>query len=136
MNQITAGTIPIRRTAVRVVERPAPPRWLKKATKRKEKQIRWKRIADEILNDKIVYKGKACTDLVFVFRKNAEKIIRWSKQGKRMIMTYRSCPVMCLEPIQDNVVDKDGPFLQLDGIAAGKKENLNNQEMDKIIYGQ
>ncbi len=73
---------------------------------------------------------------VLEFRKNAEKIIRWSKQGKRMIMTYRGRPVIRLEPIKDDVVDNDDPFLQLDGIAAGKKENLSNQEMDKIIYGQ
>lgn len=62
---------------------------------------------------------------VLEFRKNAGKIIRWSKQGKGMIMTYRGRPVMRLEPIHDDVVDKDDPFLQLDGIAAGKIENCN-----------
>lgn len=70
------------------------------------------------------------------FRKNAQKIIRWSKQGKRMIMTYRGRPVMRLEPIQDEVIDKEDPFLQLEGIAKGAKEDLNNQEMDTIIYGR
>ena len=73
---------------------------------------------------------------VLEFRKNAEKIIRWSRQGKRMIMTYRGRPVIRLEPIQDDVVDRDDPFLQLEGIAEGKKENLSNQQMDEIIYGQ
>ncbi len=33
------------------------------------------------------------------FRKNAAKIIRWSKQGKRMIITYRGRPAIRLEPI-------------------------------------
>jgi len=73
---------------------------------------------------------------VLEFRKDAEKIIRWSKQGKRMIMTYRGRPVIRLEPILDDTVDKNDPFLQLDGIAVGKKENLSNQQMDEIIYGQ
>ena len=73
---------------------------------------------------------------VLEFRKNAEKIIRWSKQGKRMIMTYRGRPVMRLEPIQDDAVDKDDPFLLLDGIADGKKEDLSNRQMDEIIYGK
>ena len=73
---------------------------------------------------------------VLEFRKNAEKIIQWSKQGKRMIMTYRGHPVMRLEPIKDDVVDSADPFLLLDGIADGKKENLSNQKMDQIIYEQ
>ena len=73
---------------------------------------------------------------VLEFRKNAEKIIRWSRQGKRMVMTYRGRPVMRLEPIQDDTVSEDDPFLQLDGIAVGKKENLTNRQMDEIIYGQ
>lgn len=72
---------------------------------------------------------------VLEFRKNAEKIIRWSRQGKRMIMTYRGRPVMRLEPIQDDVVGNDDPFLQLDGIAVGEKENLTNRQIDEIIYG-
>ncbi|MFQ5686473.1 MAG: type II toxin-antitoxin system Phd/YefM family antitoxin [Candidatus Scalindua sp.] len=73
---------------------------------------------------------------ILEFRKNAEKIIRWSKQGKRMIMTYRGRPVIRLEPILDDAIDKDDPFLQLDGIAVGENENLSNQQMDEIIYGQ
>lgn len=73
---------------------------------------------------------------VLEFRKNAEKIINWSRQGKRMVMTYRGQPVMRLEPIQYDVVGKDDPFLQLDGIAIGEKENLTNRQMDEIIYDQ
>jgi antitoxin (DNA-binding transcriptional repressor) of toxin-antitoxin stability system len=72
---------------------------------------------------------------VLEFRKNAEKIIRWSRQGKRMVMTYRGRPVMRLEPIQDDTVSEDDPFLQLDGIAVGEKENLTNRQIDEIIYG-
>lgn len=37
------------------------------STKNKEKEIRWKRTAGEILNDGYVYSGKACTDLVVLF---------------------------------------------------------------------
>lgn len=73
---------------------------------------------------------------VLEFRKNAEKIIQLSKQGKRMIMTYRGQPVMRLEPIQEDGIDKDDPFLQLDGIAVKKNENLSNRKMDEIIYDE
>ena len=52
-----------------------------------------------------------------------------------MIMTYCERPVMRLEPMQDDVVGKDDPFLQPDGIAVGEKENLTNRQMDEIIYG-
>ena len=73
---------------------------------------------------------------VLEFRKNAEKIIRWSRQGKRMVMTYRGRPVMRLEPVSQNKVNNDDPILQLDGIASGKKTRLSNREMDEIIYGK
>jgi antitoxin (DNA-binding transcriptional repressor) of toxin-antitoxin stability system len=72
---------------------------------------------------------------VLEFRKNAEKIIRWSRQGKRMVMTYRGRPVIRLEPVAHDKVNEDDPFLQLDGIVAGKKTRLNNRQMDEIIYG-
>jgi antitoxin (DNA-binding transcriptional repressor) of toxin-antitoxin stability system len=72
---------------------------------------------------------------VLEFRKNAEKFIRWSRQGKRMLMTYRGRPVMRLEPVEKDKVGKDDPFLQLDGIAGGKKERLSNREIDGIVYG-
>jgi antitoxin (DNA-binding transcriptional repressor) of toxin-antitoxin stability system len=68
------------------------------------------------------------------FRKNAEKIIRCSRQGQKMIMTYRGRPVMRLEPILDETINNDDPFLQLDGIAIGKTEKLSNRQMDDIIY--
>jgi hypothetical protein len=69
------------------------------------------------------------------FRKNADKIIRWSRQGKRMVMTYRGRPVMRLEPVVDESISDDDPFLRLDGIIEGKRESLDNKEMDGIIYG-
>jgi antitoxin (DNA-binding transcriptional repressor) of toxin-antitoxin stability system len=75
------------------------------------------------------------TVTVLEFRKNAEKIIRWSRQGKRMVMTYRGRPVMRLEPVVQDKVNTDDPFLKLDGIVTGKKSRLTNREMDEIIYG-
>ncbi|MCX6745230.1 MAG: transglutaminase domain-containing protein [Candidatus Parcubacteria bacterium] len=36
-------------------------------TKKHADSIQWKRTASEILNDKYVYKGKACSDLAIVF---------------------------------------------------------------------
>jgi antitoxin (DNA-binding transcriptional repressor) of toxin-antitoxin stability system len=71
---------------------------------------------------------------LLAFRKNAEKIINWSRQGKRMLLTYRGRPVIRLEPVTDDAVSDDDPFLQLDGIAEGKREHLSNREMDGIIY--
>ncbi len=68
------------------------------------------------------------------FRKNAEQIIKLSKKGVRMIITYRGRPVMRLEPYDEDVVENDDPFLQLDGIATESNESLDNREMDKIIY--
>ena len=68
------------------------------------------------------------------FRKNAEKIIRCSRQGQKMVMTYRGRPVMRLEPILDETIAADDPFLLLDGIATGGKENMSNRQMDDIIY--
>jgi antitoxin (DNA-binding transcriptional repressor) of toxin-antitoxin stability system len=70
------------------------------------------------------------------FRKNADKIIRWSRQGVRMVMTYRGRPVMRLEPVLGEAINDDDPFLLLDGIADGKGESLSNEEMDGIIYGK
>jgi antitoxin (DNA-binding transcriptional repressor) of toxin-antitoxin stability system len=75
------------------------------------------------------------TVTVLEFRKNAEKIIRWSRQGKRMVMTYRGKPVIRLEPVNHDKVNDNDPFLQLDGIAEGKKSRLSNRQMDEIIYG-
>jgi len=62
------------------------------------------------------------------FRKNAAKIIRWSKQGKRMIITYRGRPAIRLEPIYEERIYKNDSFLRLDGIVDGKKENLSNNK--------
>jgi antitoxin (DNA-binding transcriptional repressor) of toxin-antitoxin stability system len=69
------------------------------------------------------------------FRKNADKIIRWSRQGKRMVMTCRSRPVTRLEPVVDDTISNDDPFLLLGGIIEGKRESLGNEEMDGIVYG-
>jgi antitoxin (DNA-binding transcriptional repressor) of toxin-antitoxin stability system len=71
---------------------------------------------------------------VLDFRNNARKIIRWSKQGQRMVMTYRGRPVMRLEPIRDEKVTSDDPFLQLQGIVVGKGKSLSNKEIDDIVY--
>lgn len=68
------------------------------------------------------------------FRKNAAKVIRWSKQGQRMIMTYRGKPIFRLEPILDDAIDENDPFYQLCDLADENGIQLSNQEMDKIIY--
>lgn len=70
------------------------------------------------------------------FRKNAEQIVQWALQGKRMIMTYRGKPVMRLEPITDQEPDDSDPFLLLDGIVSGKRESLSNEDIDGIVYSK
>jgi antitoxin (DNA-binding transcriptional repressor) of toxin-antitoxin stability system len=76
------------------------------------------------------------TVTVLEFRKNAQRVIRWSRQGKRMIMTYRGRAVMRLDPMRHcEAVSEDDPFLKLDGIIRGKKSRLRNRKMDEIIYG-
>ena len=68
------------------------------------------------------------------FRKNAAKIIRWSKQGQKMIMTYRGKPIFRLEPVLDDQIDENDPFYMLNRLAAEDGDNLSNQEMDEILY--
>lgn len=68
------------------------------------------------------------------FRKNAAKVIRWSKQGQKMIMTYRGKPIFRLEPILDDTIDENDPFYRLTLLADEAGDNLSNQEMDKILY--
>ena len=68
------------------------------------------------------------------FRKNAAKIIRWSKQGQTMIMTYRGKPIFRLEPITEDKIEDDDPIYQLFSLAVEGGEDLSNQEMDEIIY--
>jgi antitoxin (DNA-binding transcriptional repressor) of toxin-antitoxin stability system len=68
------------------------------------------------------------------FRKNTAKIIRWSKQGQKMIMTYRGKPIFRLEPIVEDAIVDDDPFYRLTDLADETGENLTNQEIDKIIY--
>jgi prevent-host-death family protein len=69
------------------------------------------------------------------FRQNAEKFIRRSQQGERMVMTYRGKPVCRLEPIRDQAPSNDDPFYRLPDFAEAKGSSLTNREMDKVIYG-
>ncbi len=71
---------------------------------------------------------------VLEFRKNARKILRWAKQGKRMVMTYRGQPVCRIEPIVDEAPAPDDPFYQLAHLADDNQGNLNNTEIDSILY--
>ena len=70
------------------------------------------------------------------FRRNAEKIIRRSLQGERLVMTYRGRPVCRLEPVQAQAPAADDPFYRLPDLAAGKGTSLTNAEMDRIVYGK
>lgn len=71
---------------------------------------------------------------VLEFRKNAKKIIRWARQGQRMLMTYRGMPVCRLEPLRDEILDNNDPFYRIDQLAESKGKNLTNREIDRILY--
>jgi antitoxin (DNA-binding transcriptional repressor) of toxin-antitoxin stability system len=68
------------------------------------------------------------------FRKNTGKIIRWSQQGQRMIVTYRGKPVMKIEPILPEKASIDDPFYNLGLVADNSAGSLSNEDMDKLIY--
>jgi antitoxin (DNA-binding transcriptional repressor) of toxin-antitoxin stability system len=68
------------------------------------------------------------------FRKNAAKIIRWSRQGQRMTVTYRGKPVMKIEPILPQKTKGDDPFYSLGLMADDGGGTLGNDAMDKLIY--
>ena len=68
------------------------------------------------------------------FRKHSKQIIKWARQGKRMILTYRGNPVFRIEPIRENAPDKNDLFYSIDQIAINEGGNLTNQKMDEIVY--
>jgi antitoxin (DNA-binding transcriptional repressor) of toxin-antitoxin stability system len=73
---------------------------------------------------------------VLQFRKNAKKIIKYAQQGQRMILTYRGKPVCRMEPFIDKDVSPDDPFYNIHQFATDKAENLDNKEIDRILYGK
>jgi antitoxin (DNA-binding transcriptional repressor) of toxin-antitoxin stability system len=72
---------------------------------------------------------------VLEFRRDAEGIIRKVQQGRRLILTYRGKPVMCLEPLAGGRIEPDDSFYRLGELAAGDGESLTNEEIDQIVYG-
>jgi len=74
------------------------------------------------------------TVTVLEFRKETKKILRWARQGQRMIMTYRGKPVCRIEPIDDAIPSEDDPFYRLGQMADVTGRDLNNEEIDRIIY--
>lgn len=69
------------------------------------------------------------------FRRNAASVIRKSREGRRMILTYRGKRVMRLEPITEEV-EPDDPFYRLDRLAVANGQSLSNEEIDAILYGE
>ena len=73
---------------------------------------------------------------VLQFRKNAKKIIKYAQQGQRMILTYRGKPVCRMEPFTEKDISTDDPFYNIYQLATDKAENLDNREIDRILYGK
>lgn len=69
------------------------------------------------------------------FRRDAERIIDRVRQGQRLLLTYRGKPVMRLEPLQEPTADRDDPFYALADLGASISEPLNNDEIDRTVYG-
>jgi antitoxin (DNA-binding transcriptional repressor) of toxin-antitoxin stability system len=57
-----------------------------------------------------------------------------SREGRRMIMTYRGRPVFRMEPIRETRSSKEDLFYQLDRLADSRSKGLSNAEMDALIY--
>jgi prevent-host-death family protein len=71
---------------------------------------------------------------ILEFRRDADRVIRKVRQGKRLILTYRGKPVMRLEPIRDCEIGPDDPFYALAQLAIADGRSLTNEEIDQIVY--
>ncbi|MDZ4659903.1 MAG: hypothetical protein SH868_20190 [Bythopirellula sp.] len=77
------------------------------------------------------------------FRRDTEAIIRKVQQGKGMVLTYRGKPVLRLEPIQSNGVQKEKSSKTLLDLCElgerlvppGPQIALTNDEIDRLVYG-
>ncbi len=68
------------------------------------------------------------------FRRDALGVIRRVRQGKRLVLTYRGQPVMCLEPFRAGTPTADDPFYKLAQLATEAGEPVTNEEIDRIVY--
>jgi prevent-host-death family protein len=69
------------------------------------------------------------------FRRDAEKIIDRVRRGQRLMLTYRGKPVMRLEPVQELPVDGDDPFYALADLGVEISDSLDNDAIDRTVYG-
>ena len=70
------------------------------------------------------------------FRQHADEVIRRVGRGQRLVLTHRGRPVMRLEPYQEGQTPDDDPFYALAELSDAAGENLTNDEMDRIVYGE
>ncbi len=71
------------------------------------------------------------------FRKNAAKAINEIKQGRRFKLTYRGEEIAEMVPIvTNNKIEKDDPFYRITDLASKAGSTLNNDQIDKLIYGK
>jgi len=68
------------------------------------------------------------------FRRDAEKIIRQVQKGQPMILLYRGQPAIRLEPVREGIREDD-PIYALSQYAEDG-ESLDNEEIDRILYGK
>ena len=69
-------------------------------------------------------------------RNNAEQIIRQVGQGQRFLLTYRGKPVARLEPVPPEPAVSDDPFYRLCELADDHGNPIDNDDIDRIVYGE
>jgi antitoxin (DNA-binding transcriptional repressor) of toxin-antitoxin stability system len=74
------------------------------------------------------------------FRRRAAKILDGLRLGKETIrLTYRGKPVADLVPVKaasSGRPREDDPFYRIHKYAVAGGEDLTNQEIDRILYGE
>ena len=70
------------------------------------------------------------------FRKHAKKILQRAQRGERFVLSYRGRPVVRLEPIIDPPLKDEDPFYRLPQLAQKEPEDLTNEQIDRVLYGE
>ena len=80
---------------------------------------------------------KMTTVTMMELRQHSDRVIRRAKRGQHMILTYRGNPVMRLEPYQEttNTDISNDAFYSLGKLADADCKNINNTEIDRLVYG-
>jgi prevent-host-death family protein len=79
--------------------------------------------------------SKSRTVTMLELRRNAEEIVDRVRRGEALVLTYRGRPVVRMEPIKSARAGTDDPFYRLPQIADSEASSVDNEEIDKLVYG-